>query len=715
MRLSEICIKNYKSIKKELKIKINDSKNIVTFIGKNGSGKTNILRAIRESLTNNNYRRELIDSEYKLIFTSEEIQKYSELLDVDSVTNEVLVTCNNIQNKNEAIRKKIYSSALKEISSKYSEMLKKEFEVYKKASNDYLKQLKKILDQYSSLYNLKLYENDNVQYSYELTKDTFKSMQDQYSREINRLNNLVEIYGDKNGLTFENNYYNYNRFVIFKLYQLPIEKEENTRISPIILKCIGMSKEQIEVANMKFKKEVKSINEQLKENYEAILNSEKNIEYLIDKINKVFSNKYDEATEKERQAITKCDTLITLISKQLNKKCYFIDNEDSLLFYNNQKDVYNENRRIYLNNENPIIKAIDNFLKTHNFYLEGESLFTNNTIKGKRAKIIENCINSQFLKTQLDKKNKHDDLEYFVKIENSSNSFKMNFYVKEKTGDEININDTSLGRRWLLTYQFIEKLLEPGDVLLIDEPAAFLHPEMQIHFKKQLKKLAKKNIYIFMTTHSPYMIDDDWANVYNVSYSNEGTEIKGFSSDDEMVKVIKEELGIGKTSDILFNLSKTILLVEGKNDKICIEKFADLLNYDIEKHCIIPCNGSAIIGYCYLCIKEKIKFKALLDYDTLHKPENWLKNQFGYKEYLELITNNKNCIFTEPRNEYESIEAYFSEIDASECFTEFENKKGVRSFKIDTQKLNKKNNFDLETKNNFEQLFIKLGIPKLTK
>ena len=48
-----------------------------------------------------------------------------------------------------------------------------------------------------------------------------------------------------------------------------------------------------------------------------------------------------------------------------------------------------------------------------------------------------------------------------------------------KNGDTISFNQTSLGRRWYLTYLFVKQLLKEGDCLFIDEPAAFLHPQAQ--------------------------------------------------------------------------------------------------------------------------------------------------------------------------------------------------------------------------------------------
>ena len=272
-----------------------------------------------------------------------------------------------------------------------------------------------------------------------------------------------------------------------------------------------------------------------------------------------------------------------------------------------------------------------------------------------------------------------------------------------------------MGRRWFLTYSFVKRLLKKGDFLFIDEPAAFLHPQAQIEFRKDLEQLAKGGVYVFITTHSPYMIPENWANVHNVTMAESGTQIQSFTDKDELCESIKEELGISRTSDILFNLSKTILLVEGVADKACIEKFARKLGYNLSNYHILPCNGSSIIGLTYLCIREKIKFKALLDADNKNKPKEWLNRQFGYKEYLEIIKNNKDCIFTPEDGARKCLEDCFSLQDTSRYFYEKKNLDGSKEMKIDFNKIEDGEVFTDETLKNFEQLFIKLGIPKIDK
>lgn len=112
----------------------------------------------------------------------------------------------------------------------------------------------------------------------------------------------------------------------------------------------------------------------------------------------------------------------------------------------------------------------------------------------------------------------------------------------------------------------------------------------------------------------------------------------------------------------------------------------------------------------YLCIKEKIKFKALLDADNKNKPKEWLNRQFGYKEYLELIKNNKDCVFTPEDGDRKCLEDCFSREDADKYFTLSKGQKKISCEEIEIGEV-----FTDETLKNFEQLFIKLGIPKIDK
>ena len=194
----------------------------------------------------------------------------------------------------------------------------------------------------------------------------------------------------------------------------------------------------------------------------------------------------------------------------------------------------------------------------------------------------------------------------------------------------------------------------------------------------------------------------------------DGTHVRAFDDGDKFCKEIKSSLGIKTVSSILFNLSKTLLLVEGTTDKTCVEKFANLLGYDLKEYKIMPCNGSPIFDVTYLCIQYNIKFKALFDLDNKSKPEVWMACRYGYKEYLEIFTNNKNCVFTPSIRQEKSLEDCFHENDQHKYFSDYPSK-GDTIQKIDAEKIKGGGNFHEETLSNFEQLFIKLGIPKLDR
>ncbi len=324
------------------------------------------------------------------------------------------------------------------------------------------------------------------------------------------------------------------------------------------------------------------------------------------------------------------NSFLVQIKNDVKRKCYLIDNENTMLF---QKDIYNRNNLTNsFYNTNPILNAIENFLKDLNVYQNDESIFELDKIKDERKKIIQDKINNSFFNKIQFNFDKDEVQGYIIKINS-----KIELFVIEKNGQMINFNETSLGRRWYLTYKFIKHILKPGDVLLIDEPAAFLHPEAQKEFRDDLNELSKKDIYVFITTHSPYMISSDWNNLYNVSMTSNGTVINKLYNNENISKELISELGITKVNDLLFNLSKTFLFVEGERDKECLNKFSDILGYDLQDYEIFNCYGSTIIGFIYLAIENNIKFKAILDEDNKNKSEKFFLKTL--KSFLIFLKN----------------------------------------------------------------------------
>ena len=54
---------------------------------------------------------------------------------------------------------------------------------------------------------------------------------------------------------------------------------------------------------------------------------------------------------------------------------------------------------------------------------------------------------------------------------------------------------------------YLKHIIRPGYVLVIEEPEAHLHPEHQIALAKCLVDLVRKGVYILVSTHSPYMVE----------------------------------------------------------------------------------------------------------------------------------------------------------------------------------------------------------------
>lgn len=109
--------------------------------------------------------------------------------------------------------------------------------------------------------------------------------------------------------------------------------------------------------------------------------------------------------------------------------------------------------------------------------------------------------------------------------------------LHEKSGEIVDLNSTSAGRRWYFTYYFMKNTLENGDLLIIDEPAAMLHPLAQKEVLKELLQLESRGIKVIYSTHSPYLIPSDWKSVHFVAMTNGGTTVTQENKYDALKQV----------------------------------------------------------------------------------------------------------------------------------------------------------------------------------
>ena len=55
---------------------------------------------------------------------------------------------------------------------------------------------------------------------------------------------------------------------------------------------------------------------------------------------------------------------------------------------------------------------------------------------------------------------------------------------------------------------YLRHLVQPGDVLIIEEPESHLHPAMQVEFTRQLAGLVRAGIRVIVTTHSEWVLQE---------------------------------------------------------------------------------------------------------------------------------------------------------------------------------------------------------------
>lgn len=710
MKLVKIKIIKYKSIINPIEINLENG-NCRVFIGKNGCGKTNLLRAIKLALSKNirygQSQKEDMLAEYYLRLTPEERKSYFPDFDLTEENGLIKVIYNGNRPDVRMIEAPSVKIAVKEFRKEAEDILSN----FQKASERYISNLSKIeSDSMADLAYINFDVIDDKGMIYPLIKNNLNFVEDNIKNQKSSIEKVLQLFSRD---TFDLEEFNLYSFISGYLGPIQFYRihEQNLKISPLVAKSLNFSKKKIETANQKLNATIRQINQELEEDYQNVQTQIDRFEKLKKQIIDVFKKKEDERYSQEEARDDKRKKFISDLQEAVFANCYYIDNEDTLLFYQRQSNEYERQQKQIenLNSRNPLEEVFHLFLLEKGIYKEGESFLEFSKIDPSRRKKFLQVINKEFLSQFVPQFDSLEIAGYVLKEVNNRPAL----YVLEKDGTEINVNETSLGRRWYLTYSLIKSILKEGDYLLIDEPAAFLHPQAQAEIKKDLLQLSAFNVSVFYATHSPYMIPSDWSNIISLSNEDRGTQAKQFDSGDELCKEIEKELGNLRGGDVLFHLSKTLLLVEGIVDKVCIEKFAKILNVNLENWHIIPCNGSPIFDVTYVCIMRHIKFRALFDRDNLKKPEVWMNKQYGYKEYLQIFQKNKNCIFTPQLRTERSLEDCFHEEDQEKYFDYYSNQNIKR--KISAERIRKASVFHIETLNNFELLFKEIGLLPLDK
>ena len=375
MELQKIKILNYKSIKESIEIPFTNEGGIVTFIGKNGSGKTNILQAIRKSIvkqTGYYNGKETIRSQYTLKVSKEDKEKYFSSVNVEKCKDEIVVDFTN----GEEHVKKVQAPILTVSVGQYKEKLEKLFKRIKNAGKNYVDKLKGIEQKFELSYypNMQIVdEKDRISF---LDSYKISYIENEIKRQIEEIREYLLSTFEKEYITIGDHLDYSRRFISFReieFYQ--ISRNKNIRVSSILAKSLGLNKEDVEKVNEKLNDEINEINKQLKTEYATLTNCLKEFNKIKEEIYSIFYEQEEKSYEIQERIDDEYKQFCRLLKDSIYRVGYYIDNEETLLFFN-KNDRYNRREFLneYLNAKNPIWEAIHQFLLEQNYYKEEESI-----------------------------------------------------------------------------------------------------------------------------------------------------------------------------------------------------------------------------------------------------------------------------------------------------------------------------------------------------
>lgn len=518
MRITKIEITNYKSIKEPVEINFYNGLPTV-LIGKNGSGKTNILEALNAiAEANGNYfglHRELPPSyRVHIRLEKEDAEKLFPGKNIDEKCE--FVACSGENGKIDRIESEylvpLLRSEVDEISDLAGEL--------KDALDTYTRQLNKIAygDNEHPLRGFQIINFKNSTTNY----DFLKGQAEMVIREAEKFAGFVKanFAAEESSMKFGyvNYYYGLNdpKYLSFKLRYVKPD------LAPFEEKFITVNETAI-------KREITKINKAAKA--------------ACDKVTDLLYE-LDERAKRLKNALTYNPMMpvnvgvfysfIWKVQRCVGAKCAFLRNESSNVIFKTD-----DREREYFRDDNTrtILQTYLGKVYTGDDKDELQKQIGEN----KDFSLPDGALND-FEKSLNEHIPEFENGMYERIAVEQSNGKLPSILLHEKSGEIVDLNSTSAGRRWYFTYYFMKNTLENGDLFIIDEPAAMLHPLAQKEVLKELLQLESRGIKVIYSTHSPYLIPNDWKSVHFVAMSDVGTTVTQENKYDALKQVTGEDI-----------------------------------------------------------------------------------------------------------------------------------------------------------------------------
>ena len=231
------------------------------------------------------------------------------------------------------------------------------------------------------------------------------------------------------------------------------------------------------------------------------------------------------------------------------------------------------------------------------------------------------------------KKFRHDDISVSVKSEIAVKGLYSNIvpYIKQDTDDFL-YPTSGEGRKKLLVYAIFDLLSKEEEekkinIFLIEEPENHLHRSMQIALSHVLF-LDGKYQYLFMTTHSPYLLAEmDSVNLVRIYNEDKIVSKSVLYTVPAKFKSQRKMLNRGLVEAIF---ADKVLLVEGPSEQVLFGKVLSEINpfFEADGIYILPVNGFGFRPY-YMILDA-------LHIDNIIKTDNDLRKIKGKEKYSVL-------------------------------------------------------------------------------
>ncbi len=493
MELIKIELENYKSITEPIDVEF--YRNLPTvLIGKNGSGKSNVLEALEHiASTNSNLPGKYSAGELR----------YKAYIRLDS--SEFAKLFPNEEYSEKKAEFSAYSSAKDGLhintieSDTIVPLLRKEFDnvleltnEFEKAVTSYEKVLKKIECDDRDSISLRGYDIIDAKGN-TTNYDALKFKSQFFIEQIRQLSNsFVNVIKSENSFSFSLPHYTlelcppHYELMPFKLrYRAP-------ELAQFEQKFITINESAI-------KREITKINKRTE-------TACKKVNEILNKLKAQADRLLDKA---EYGAITE---FIRNVTKVFGNNCAYLLSENSQVLF---KDLKKENDNRYYNPSTVIFEA---YAKAHN---KKAILNDKNYVLTKKERSeFEEWLNANLPKFEC-------GMYERITVDTDDKN-QLSICIHENNKQIVSLNETSAGRRWYFTYYFVKNTLSSGDTFIIDEPASMLHPSAQKEILSDICEMTRNGIRVIYSTHSPYLIPEDWNCVGFVSMAQKGTIVSNF-------------------------------------------------------------------------------------------------------------------------------------------------------------------------------------------